>query len=112
MPDLDWRLILGAAWGGGGVWGYGSVLRIRLRANRVHHDARTRRDLNSGLGLFITALGSGLATVFVLIGPEGASVRGFASAVALGSFLGAGLIMRTEAKGEAQEDPAIPEERP
>jgi len=107
LPDLDWRVIIGAIWGGGVVWVYGDVLRVRLTANRIHHDRRSRRDLRSGVALFITALGAGLATVFVIFGTAGSGIRGFMSAIALGAYLGAGWIMRSEAKAEANEDPRI-----
>ena len=109
LPNLDWRLILGLLWGGGVVWTYGSVLAIRVKANRAHHDRRTRRDVNAAIALFITALGSGLATVFVIAGSEGSGMRAFLTALALGSFLGAGLIMRSEAKTEAHDDPKVDE---
>lgn len=107
LPDLDWRVIVSLAWGGGVVWLYGSVLRIRLVADRAHRDRRTRRDLSSGIALFLTALGSCAAIILALAGADGVGMRGFATALALGAFLGAGWIMRSEAKTEATDDPDI-----
>ena len=96
MPDIDGRLIVLFLWGGGTVLAYGRVLLVRSRAFQMHHDRRAMRDLVSGIGLFLTALCSGLSIAFVLLEPYGSSVRGFMIAVALGAFLGVGIVMGTE----------------
>lgn len=96
MFDLDGRLIVLLVWGGGTVLAYGRVLLNRTRAYRLHRDSRARRDLASGIALFLTALCSGLSIAFVLFGPAGGGARAFAVAVALGAFFAAGIVMASE----------------
>ena len=97
---MDWRLVVLLVWGGGTIWAYGDVLINRFHVNRTHHDTRSRRELMSGISLFLTALASGIAIAFVLFGPGGTGVRAFAGALALGAFFGNGLVMRGEKHSE------------
>ena len=97
------------------VWGIGTILvyavvlvRRWLRFQRHRYDRRkavrrdVRKDVMAGAGLFLTALGSGLAVAFVLFGEPGSGPRSFMIALALGAFTGAGLVMVSEedANGE------------
>lgn len=100
MPDLDLRLAVLFVWGGGTVGAYGSVLWRRMHAFQVHHDTRSRRELLAGFGLFLTALCAALAVVVVLFGEAGTGIRGWFSAIALGAFFGAGLVMASEVRSE------------
>lgn len=89
-------------WGGGTVAAYGSVLTRRVHAFRVHHDVRSRRELLAGFGLFMTALAAALAVVVVLFGEAGTGLRGWFSAIALGAFFGAGVVMASELRSESE----------
>lgn len=100
MLDVDLRLAVLFVWGGGTVVSYGAVLARRVHAFRVHGDVRSRRELLAGFGLFLTALASALAVVVVLFGESGTGVRGWFTAIALGAFFGAGVIMASEVRSE------------
>lgn len=97
---MDVRLVIYGIWGVGTVLVYGDVLRRRWRADRLHHDARSRRDLRSGIALFLTAFASFLAITFVLFGEAGTGIRGLFVSIALGAFLGAGWVMRADEPDE------------
>lgn len=96
MTELDTRVAVLLLWGGGTVLVYAIVLGQRIASWRVHRDRRARRDVMSGFALFLTALGSGAAVAFVLFGDAGQGARGVATAVALGAFTGAGLVLVSE----------------
>jgi hypothetical protein len=98
---MDLKFAIYVVWGLGTVVVYGIVLRKRRRSYRLHHDARSRRDLISGLALFITSLCSFLAITFVLFGEPGTGIRGLFAATALGAYLGAGIVMASEENLEA-----------
>lgn len=93
---MDGRLIVLLIWGGGTVLAYGVVLSKRRFAFRLHHDRRSKRELLAGSALFLTALCSALAIVFVLFGQPGTGIRGLVTAIALGAFTGAGIVMASE----------------
>lgn len=97
---IDWRLAFFILWGGGCVLIYGVVFMNRLALYRKHHDRRSRRDLGEASGLFLVAGSAALAIMTVLFAPEAASVRGLVNALALGGFLGVGVIMATEGPPE------------
>jgi hypothetical protein len=98
--DLDTRVFTLLLWGLGTVLIYGAVLVMRVREYRRHHDRRSRREVMIGFVLFLTALGSGLAVAFVLFGEAATTLRGISTAIALGAFTGAGLVMLSEGTGE------------
>jgi hypothetical protein len=79
--------------------------KLHRRDRRRMVRADVRRDLLSGVALFLAALGSAAATAFVLLGPAGTGPRSFATALALGAFVGALFIMATEedVNGEVHE---------
>lgn len=89
-------LLLLLIWGGGTVLAYSVVLRNRRRAFVLHHDKRSRRELLAGAALFLTALSSTLAIVFVLFGQPGSGPRTLVISIALGAFTGAGIVMAQE----------------
>ena len=93
---MDWRLIVLALWGGGTLLAYGRVLWMRRQAHAEHHDRRSRRDYITAFGFFLVALGAAASIAFVLFGDLGSTMRGFATAVSLGSFLGVGIFLATE----------------
>lgn len=85
------------------VWGW--VFVGAYNRWQEHRDRRSKRELLRDGALFITAGGSVLAVLGVLFGEQGSTPRAFALAIALGMFLGAGLVSlglrRSEDKGEA-----------
>lgn len=107
--DIDTRLVALILWGGGTVVVFTVVLVKRWRRFMRHRwDRRravrkeVRRDVMSSAALELTAVGSAGAIALVLSG-QSADFRGFFIALALGAFLGAGLVMASEedAAGEA-----------
>lgn len=97
------RLPLLLVWGGGIIVAFGIVLFKRIRTLRRHRNDRrkavrrdVRRDVISGFALFLAALGAAGAVAFVLLGEAGSGPRTFALGLALGGFLGAGIVMATE----------------
>ncbi len=92
MFGLDLRIVVLMLWGGGTVLVYAKALSDSYGDFREYHDRRARRDLMADVGLFLTALCSALAVAFVLFGQAGTGVRAFATTIALGAFLGAGIV--------------------
>lgn len=103
MTEFDGRLLAYLLWGIGTVLVYGDVLIKRWHSFRMHGDSRSRRELMAGFALFLTALCAGGAVWAVLFGEIGSSLRGGLSAIALGAFTGAGIVMATERKDEETE---------
>lgn len=102
LPRIGFLVV----WGGGTLWFFGRTLLKRHRSWRKHRDARAFRDLMAGVSLFLVALCSSMATLFVLFGPAGTGLRGFMVALALGAFLAAGFVMSGEedAAAEIEQD--------
>lgn len=97
MDDLDFRVLTYVIWGIGTTLVYGYVLLCRTRAFRRRHDRRSRRELMTGIGLFLTAFAANLAVLVVLFGREaGQDARSFFVALSLGAFFAVGVNMATE----------------
>ena len=109
LADFDSRYIAFVIWGIGTVLVYGFVLYKRRHTWALHHDIRSARDLVEAGALFLVAIASAAAIFMVLFGEAGVGLRPFFTAVALGSFTGAGLVMATE---RMQHDPAEDEGGP
>ncbi len=97
------RFIFFLVWGIGAVAVYGGVLMQRRTRWHLHrHDRRrgvrddAKGDYRTAIGLFLTALGAGAATWFVLFGEAGSGPRVFATSLAIGAFLGVGIVMLLE----------------
>lgn len=93
-------------WGGGTVATYGWVLRRRIITNRIHRDVRSRRDMLSAIGLFLTSLTAALAIFLGLFDINGRDVRGMLTAISLGSFFAVGVILASEAEQVEPESDA------
>lgn len=120
MSDIDTRLAVLLLWGGGAILFASVMLVRRWRRFRLHRNDRrqairhdVRRDMMSGLGLFITAFAAAAATAMVLFGDNGQGLRGFFVALALGAFIGSLLVMATEedanGAGEADSGGPVPQ---
>ena len=95
--DADFRVLTYIVWGIGTTLVYGYVLLRRMRAFRRRNDKRSRRELLTGIGLFLTAFASNLAVLVVLFAREaGQDARSFFVALALGAFFAVGVNMATE----------------
>lgn len=106
---MEANLILYLAWGVGVVAVWGRVLYVELRQylrlpnderrrspqtyeRLSHYKARAFRDLISDFALFLVALAS-FASLLAFVYAQGVpGARGFLVALALGAFLGAGLV--------------------
>lgn len=81
------------------VWGRDVIDAYRM--HRVWRDERSRREFIDSLGLFMVAAASFASLVVLVIGNAASRqselvwVRGFALALALGSFLTVGILRRT-----------------
>lgn len=99
--DLDGRLIVY------GVWAFGSLAVWGLVFIDSWHEYQTSRkrperrsqsagkELMSDFALLLVAVGSCISIVTLVVGQDIPGVRGFALAVALGGFLGAGIVKAT-----------------
>lgn len=96
MTDRELRFIVVAGWGVAVAIVYTLVLVRDYRAFIRHHDTRSRRDLLASFGRFLTALAACLAILGVLAGEYVVGLRGALTALALGAFLGAGLVELTD----------------
>ena len=90
------RLLFYGAWGAGVVVLFSIVLIRRIRGHRRHHDRRSFRDVLEAVGLWLVSFAASAAVASLVFYPEGATFRGLLNAVALGAFLGVGVIMATE----------------
>lgn len=94
------RLIVYAAWAVGSVVTWGRVFIDAVRTYRASGRGDRRQDTRawafremvSDFSLFLVALASAAALVAFIFGAEIPGLRGFTAALALGAFLGAGLI--------------------
>lgn len=105
---IDTRLAIFMLWGGGTVITFGLVLWKRWERFRLHRRDRrrivrisVRHDVISAVALFLTAFGAAASIFMILFGEAGSTPRSFALALALGAFLGAGLVMLSEDDIEA-----------
>lgn len=89
------RLIVSLAWGMSVVAVWGKVLRDGWREWRYYGDRRAKAEFLTELGLFLTSLASLGAILAFLFSPAGTTVSRVASTLALGAFLGAGIIAAT-----------------
>lgn len=105
LLDFDWRILSFSIWGLGAVAVFGVHLARERRQYKLHHDSRAMRDLLTASGLFLTALASAISVWMVLFGQAGTGLRGLAVAVALGAFLGVGIVLVTTGR---KRDPAEP----
>jgi hypothetical protein len=105
---IDTRIAVFLLWGVGTVVVYSVVLSVRIQRWRRHkYDRRSAeraeasRNLIAGFALWLTAFCSGAGVALVLFGEAGTGLRSFAVAIALGAFTGAGLIMASEDREDA-----------
>lgn len=94
------RLLFYGAWGGGVVLLFSIVLIRRIRGYRYHQDRRSFRDLLEGVGLWLVSFTASAAVASVLWYPDASTLRGLLNAIALGAFLGVGVIMATEERAK------------
>lgn len=87
MMTLLWAL------GAVGIWG--SVFRDSLGAWHTYHDRRSKREVIWAFALFLVGLCSCIAIMALVLAPEGRGIRALLSALALGAFLGAGIVVKT-----------------
>ena len=90
------RLVFYGAWGLGVLVLYSIVAVRRLRGHRVHHDRRSFRDLLEGVGLWLVSFAASAAVASLVFYPDASQLRGALNAIALGAFVGVGIIMATE----------------
>lgn len=97
VGDLDFRLLTYIIWGVGTTLIYGYVLVRRARSYRRRLDTRSRRELMTAVGLFMTAFAANIAILVVLFGREaGQDARSFFVALSLGAFFAVGVNLATE----------------
>lgn len=83
------------AWSVASAGVYGLVLRRAIIRERSHHDRRSRAELYIAVALFMAAA-STLAGTIITILQAGSVLRLGSSALALGAFLGCGIIILLE----------------
>lgn len=87
MLYLGWAVACVVAWG--------KVLRDAIGTYHRWRDRRAKRELVVDIGLFTVALACFVSLIVLTFGQEVSGARGFALAVALGSFLAVGIIQAT-----------------
>ena len=103
MVDTDSRLIIYAVWATGSVlvWGrvfsddvgdYIEARRVTVRDRRAHSAIQI---LLADFALLLVAIASAISILTLVIGQDMPGLRGFALALALGAFFGAGLVKAT-----------------
>jgi len=103
MTDVDVRLVVYGVWALGSVIVWGRVFtddlgdyRASRRMTRRERRARSAvQVLLSDFALFLVAIASALSILTLVIGQEVPGLRGFALALSLGAFFGAGLVKAT-----------------
>lgn len=102
------RMIVYLLWAMGSVFVWGRVLWLEWEAYRALPTterrrapeererlpavrAAARRELLSDASLFLVGVFAALSLVVLLVSPDVPGIRGFALALALGAFLGAGI---------------------
>lgn len=101
--DFDGRLIIYAPWALGSVFFWGLVFRddlrefrvVRKRFNRDRRSQTAAKELASDFALLLVAIASAVSLVNLVAGSDVPGLRGFSIAVALGGFLGAGIVKAT-----------------
>lgn len=84
------------------IWGiavmllFSFVLWKRAKGYRVHRDGRSKRDLLEAFALFLVAGPACLSIFFFIFNGSPNAVSSASSALALGMFVGLGIIMATE----------------
>ena len=84
-----------AVWAVLSVVVYGVVLVLSMRQLHRHHDRRSRRELYVAVALFITAIASLGGITLALMDSE-RILRLGTTALALGAYLGAGIVIALE----------------
>ena len=100
MNDRELRFLVVALWGVSVAIVYLLVFLREWKAFLRHHDSRGRRDLLASFARFLTAIAACLAILGVLAGDYVVGLRGALTALALGAFLGAGLVELTDRRPE------------
>ena len=94
---MESRLLFYGVWGVGVLVAFLVVVVCRVYIWRHRHDRRSFRDLLEGSALALVAFGASAATASFAWFPEASTIRGGLTALSLGAFFGAGLIMATDA---------------
>lgn len=100
---MDLRLIMYGVWAVGSMFVWGLVLRDDIRQYRFmrRRGGQERRHISiagalwSDFALVMVAVASGISILSLVVAQEYPAVRGFTIALALGGFLGAGLVKYT-----------------
>jgi hypothetical protein len=100
---VDIRLIVYALWAGGSLLVWGRVFaedisdyrRMRRLTKRERRASSAAKELLSDLALLLVAVASFISIVTLVIGQDVPGLRGFALAIALGGFFGAGVFKVT-----------------
>jgi hypothetical protein len=98
--NIDLRWIVYFAWGVASMTVWGMVVSDAWGRWQERRDRRAKRELLRDAGLFFTASGASLSIASVLLGETGSPARTFALALALGMFLGAGIVSLGERRNE------------
>lgn len=100
---IDSRTLIFLIWGLGTLVVYAIALgqgivawRIHRRDRRVAARREARREVIIRFAGFLAAFGAASAVFLVLLGEPGTGIRTFALTLALGGFLGLGIIWVTE----------------
>lgn len=91
---MDTRLIVYAVWAAAMLVVWGLVVVRDYRAYRTDR-RNVLADLLSDIASFVSAVAAAISLVVLIIGQDVPGLRGFALALFLGGFLGAGIVKLT-----------------
>lgn len=92
---MDIGFLMTILWALGAITVWGSVFRDALGSWHRYHDRRAKREAIWAFTLFLVGVCSCFAIAAFVIAPEGRGIRAALSAIALGAFLGAGIVVKT-----------------
>lgn len=100
---MDFRIVGYGLWAVGSMVVWGLVLKDDIRQYRwlVKHRMVDRRRVSTAGGLWsdfallLVAFSTGISIIALLVASEHPEIRGFSIAIALGAFLGAGIVKYT-----------------
>jgi hypothetical protein len=92
---MDVGVLMSVVWALASLAVWGSVFRDSLGYWHRYHDRRAKREVIYSFALFLVGFCSFIAILALVAVPDGRGLRALLTALSLGSFLGAGIVVKT-----------------